>query len=51
MQIAEIYLIPKILKDHNMNELQITICKNTIKDISMYYYLLLSTVLCNNTSI
>jgi len=42
MQIAEIYLIPKILKDHNMNELQISICKNTIKDISMNYNLLLS---------
>ena len=51
MQIAEIYLIPKILKDHNMNELQIFICKNTIKDISMYSYLLLSTVLCNSISI
>jgi len=42
MQIAELYLIPKILKDHNMNELQITICKETIKDISMFSYLLLS---------
>lgn len=39
MQIAEIYLIPKIIKDHNMNALQITICKNTIKDISMYLFL------------
>jgi len=51
MEIAEMYLIPKILKDHNMNELQIFICKNTIKDISMYSYLLLSTVLCNSISI
>jgi len=41
MKIAEVYLIPKILKDHNMNELQIFICKSTIKYISMYYYLLL----------
>uniref|UniRef100_A0A2S2NVD3 endopeptidase La n=1 Tax=Schizaphis graminum TaxID=13262 RepID=A0A2S2NVD3_SCHGA len=37
MQIAELYLIPKILKDHNMNELQITICKETIKDIIQKY--------------
>ncbi|KAF0772871.1 lon protease 2, peroxisomal-like [Aphis craccivora] len=37
MQIAEFYLIPKILKDHNMNELQITICNNTIKDIIQKY--------------
>ncbi|XP_025191640.1 lon protease homolog 2, peroxisomal-like isoform X2 [Melanaphis sacchari] len=37
IQIAELYLIPKILKDHNMNELQITICKNTIKDIIQKY--------------
>lgn len=37
MQIAEMYLIPKILKDHNMNELQIFICKNTIKDIIQKY--------------
>jgi len=51
MQIAEIYLIPKILKDHNMNKLQIFICKNTIKDISMYSHLLLSTVLCNSIRI
>lgn len=51
MQIAEIYLIPKILKDHNMNELQITICKDTIKYISMNNNLLLYTVLCNYMSI
>ncbi|KAL4097954.1 hypothetical protein QTP88_022636 [Uroleucon formosanum] len=37
MQIAEMYLIPKILKDHNMNESQIFICKNTIKDIIQKY--------------
>ncbi|CAH1738862.1 lon protease homolog 2, peroxisomal-like isoform X1 [Aphis gossypii] len=37
MQIAELYLIPKILKDHNMDELQITICNNTIKDIIQKY--------------
>lgn len=45
MQIAELYLIPKILKDHNMDELQITICNNTIKDISMFSYSFLFTAL------
>lgn len=35
MKIAENYLIPKILKDLKMNELHITICKNTINNISM----------------
>lgn len=37
MQIAELYLIPKILENHNMNELQITIGKKTIKDIIQKY--------------
>lgn len=35
MKIAENYLFPKILKDLKINELQITICKNTINSISM----------------
>lgn len=38
MQIAENYLIPKILTDYKMNELQIYIPKDTINCISTYLY-------------
>ncbi|XP_025410436.1 lon protease homolog 2, peroxisomal-like [Sipha flava] len=37
MKIAENYLIPKLLKDLKMNELHITICKNTINNIIRKY--------------
>lgn len=45
MQIAENYLIPKILKELKMNKVQITICKNAINDISMYLNLIKSIVI------
>ncbi|VVC46344.1 Lon protease, bacterial/eukaryotic-type,ATPase, AAA-type, core,Lon, substrate-binding domain,Peptidase [Cinara cedri] len=37
MQIAENYLIPKIFKDHRMNDKQISITTNAVKDIIQKY--------------
>lgn len=41
-------MIPKILKEHKMDEVQITFNKNAIHDISMFLYFLQYIVLFSN---